>query len=138
VRTVGRIMALNREVYEDIPGERRPHAKQPPQPHPYKASHPHEFWFIDGRQMDLALEGVKWWSLIVLDGSSRTMLAGAVAPTEASWGALMALYTACLRYGVPKAFISDSGGAFTSNEFEAVCTRLPIDHKPMESTKGES
>jgi transposase InsO family protein len=138
VRTVGRIMALNREVYEDIPGKCRPHAKQPPKPHPYKASHPHEFWFIDGRQMDFALEGVKWWSLIVLDGYSRTMLAGAVAPTEASWVALMALYTACLRYGVPKALISDSGGAFTSNEFEAVCTRLQIDHKPMESTKGES
>jgi hypothetical protein len=34
--------------------------------------------------------------------------------------------------------LSDSGGAFTSNAFEAVCTRLQIDHKPMESTKGES
>ena len=33
--------------------------------------------------------------------------------------------------------ISDSGGALTSNEFEAVCTRLQIDHKPMASPKGE-
>src|ERR671932_374643 len=48
------------------------------------------------------------------------------------------LYTACLRYGVPQALISDSGGAFTSNEFEAVCTRLEINHEPIESTKGES
>ena len=88
--------------------------------------------------MDFAIEGVKWWSLIILDGYSRTMLAGAVAPTEASWVALMVLYTACLRYGVPQALISDSGGAFTSNEFEAVCTRLQIDHQPIESTKGES
>ena len=59
--------------------------------------------------MDFAIEGVKWWSLIILDGYSRTMLAGAVAPTEASWVALMVLYTACLRYGAPKALISDSG-----------------------------
>jgi hypothetical protein len=66
------------------------------------------------------------------------MLAGAVAPVEASWVALMVLYTACLRYGVPELLISDSGGAFTSNEFEAVCTRLGIDHQAMESTKGES
>ena len=66
------------------------------------------------------------------------MLARAVAPTEASWVALMVLYTACLRYGVPQAFISDSSGAFTSNEFEAVCTRLQIDHQPMESTKGKA
>jgi integrase-like protein len=83
-------------------------------------------------------DGAKWWSLIILDGYSRTMLAGAVAPVEASWVALMVLYTACLRYGAPEALISDSGGAFTSNEFEAVCTRLQIDHKPIESTKGES
>jgi hypothetical protein len=47
--------------------------------------------------MDFAIEGVKWWSLIILDGYSRTMLAGAVAPTDASWVALMVLSTACLR-----------------------------------------
>ena len=88
--------------------------------------------------MDFALDGVRWWSLILLEGYSRTILAGAVAPSEASWVALMVLYTACVRYGVPEFLISDSGGAFTSNEFEAVCTRLGIDHKPMESTKGES
>jgi hypothetical protein len=88
--------------------------------------------------MDFAIEGVKWWSLIILDGYSRTMRAGAVAPTEASWVALLVLSTACLRYGVPQSLISDSGGAFTSHEFEAVCTRLQIDHQPMESTTGES
>jgi hypothetical protein len=66
------------------------------------------------------------------------MLAGAVAPTEASWGALMVLYTACLRYGVPQALISASGGAFTSNEFAAVCTRWQLAPQPMERTKGES
>jgi transposase InsO family protein len=138
VRTVGRVMALNRQVYDDIPHQRKHAAKQPPQPHPYKATRPHQYWFIDGRMMDFALEGVRWWSLILLEGYSRTILAGAVAPAEASWVALMVLYTACLRYGVPEGLISDSGGAFTSNDFEAVCTRLQIDHKPMESTKGES
>jgi putative transposase len=138
VRTVGRVMARNRQVYDDIPHQRRHEAKKPPQPHPYKATHPHQYWFIDGRMMDFALEGVRWWSLIMLEGYLRTILAGAVAPSEASWVALMVLDTACLRYGVPQALISDSGGAFTSNEFEAVCTRLQIDHKPIESTKGES
>jgi len=88
--------------------------------------------------MDFALDGVKWWSIIILDGYARTMLAGAVAPTEASWGALMVLYTACLRYGVPKTVISDSGGAYTSNDFEAVCARLQLQHEAIESTKGES
>jgi hypothetical protein len=50
----------------------------------------------------------------------------------------MVLYTACLHDGVPATLVSDSGGADTSNEFEAVCTRLQIQHEPIESTKGES
>lgn len=138
VRTIARIMALNKRVYDDIPHVRRKGAKPLPQPHPYKARRAHEYWFIDGRQMDFALDGAKWWSIVMLDGYSRTILAGAMAPSEASWAALMVLYTACLRYGAPETLISDSGGAFTSNEFEAVCKRLQIHHEPIESTKGES
>ena len=88
--------------------------------------------------MDFAIDGVRWWSLIILEGYSRTILAGAIAPTEATWVALMVLYTACLRYGVPHTLVSDSGGAYTSNDFEAVCARLQIRHETIESTKGES
>ena len=138
VRTVARIMALNKDVYDDIPHGRKKGPKPTPQPHPYKASRPHQYWFIDGRQMDFALDGIKWWSLVMLDGYSRTILAGAIAPSEASWVALMVLYTACLRYGAPETLISDSGGAFTSDAFEAVCKRLTIHHEPIVSTQGES
>ena len=88
--------------------------------------------------MDFAFDGVRWWSLIILEGYSRTMLAGAIAPTEATWAALMVLYTACLRYGVPDTLVSDSGGAYTSNDFEAVCTRLQVQHETIVSTQGES
>ena len=112
--------------------------KQPPQPHPYKAQHRHEYWFIDGRQMDFTLDGVKWWSIVILEGYSRTILAGAMAPTEATWAALMVLYTACVRYGAPEYLVSDSGGAYTSNAFEAVCGRLEIQHVTIVSTQGES
>src|SRR6266581_1045560 len=139
VRTVERIMAINRRVYKDIPGTgRRRSPKAAPQPHPFKATSAHEYWFIDGRMMDFALEGHRWWSLIILDGYSRTMLAGAVAPTEASWVALMVLYTACLRYGGPKTIISDSGGAYISEAFEAVCDRLEMHHEPIVSKHGDS
>ena len=100
-RTVGRIMALNKLVYHDIPHVPTRGVKPAPGPHPYKASHRHQYWFIDGRRMDFALDGVRWWSLIILEGYSRTMLAGMIAPTEATWVALMVLYTACLRYGAP-------------------------------------
>lgn len=137
-RTVGRVMALNKQVYDDIPHVDQPTSKKAPGPHPYTATAPHEYWFIDGRKMDFVIDGVKWWSLIILDGYSRTMLAGAVAPTEASWVALMVLYTACLRYGSPKTIISDSGGAYISEAFEAVCDRLEIHHEPIVSKHGES
>jgi transposase InsO family protein len=137
-RTIGRVMALNRLVYDDIPHVPKTGVKRTPGPHPYKASSHHQYWFIDGRQLDLRVAGEKWWSLVVLEGYSRTILAGAIAPTEATWSALMVLYTACVRYGVPDTLISDSGGAYTSNDFEAVCTRLQIRHEAIESTKGES
>ena len=47
----------------------------------------------------------------------------AMAPSEATWAALLVLYTACRRYGAPETLISDSGGAFTSDAFDAVCKR---------------
>ena len=138
VRTIGRVMALNRLVYDDIPHVPKKGVPRVPGPHPYKAEAPHQFWFIDGRQMDFALGGHKWWSIVVLEGYSRTILAGAMAPTEATWVALMVLYTACVRYGAPETSVSDSGGAYTSNDFEAVCTRLQIHHETIVSTQGES
>jgi hypothetical protein len=138
VRTIGRVMALNRLVYDDIPHVHRPGVKPAPGPHPYKARYRHQYWFIDGRRMDFALDGVHWWSLIILEGYSRTMLAGMIAPTEAAWVALMVLYTACLRYGAPAYLVSDSGGAYTSDDFEAVCTRLQVRHETIVSTQGES
>jgi Integrase core domain/Winged helix-turn helix len=138
VRTVGRIMALNRLVYGDIPHVPKKGPKRPPQAHPFKASHPHEYWFIDGRPMDFTMHGVRWWSLLILDGYSRAMLAGAVAPEEATWVALMVLYTACAQEGVPEHLVSDGGGAYTSNAFEAVCERLQIDHQTIASREGES
>ena len=139
VRTIERIMALNRRVYTDIPGTEALHAPPAvPQPHPFKATAAHEYWCIDGRMMDCAIESHRWWSLIILDGSSRTMLAGAVAPTEASWVALTVLYAAVRRYGVPVHLISDSGGAFIADAFAGVCPRLGIDHPTMVSTEGQS
>ena len=136
VRTVARIMALNKEVYDDIPHVRKRGPKLPPQPHPYKASRPHQYWFIDGRMMDFALDGVRWWSLVMLDGYSRTNSAEPWPPPKPRGpvaGACTALWLCA-----PETLISDSGGAFTSDAFEAVCRRLEIQHELIVSTQGES
>ena len=39
---------------------------------------------------------------------------------------------------MPETLISDRGGADTSTDFEAVCTRLQIQHTTIVSTQGES
>jgi hypothetical protein len=122
VRTVGRIMALNRLVYNDIPHVPKRGIKPHPGPHPYKATLRHQYWFIDGRRMDVAIDGVKWWSVIIFEGYSRTMLAGTIAPTEATWVALMVLYTACLRYGTPYT-LSPTAGARTRRPTLKPCVR---------------
>jgi len=102
-------MALNKLIYHDIPHVPTRGVRQAPGPHPYKASHRQQYWFIDGRRMDFAIDSVRWWSLIILEGSSRTMLVGMIAPTGVTWVALMVLYTACLPYGAPEQLVSDSG-----------------------------
>ncbi len=78
-------MALGRQIYEDIPHQRRHEARHPAQPHPSKATRPHQLWFIGGRMIDFVLDGVCCWSLLLLEGYSRTIVADAVAPGEASW-----------------------------------------------------
>ena len=47
--------------------------------------------------MACALHGVTWWRMVILEGDSRTILAGAMAPPEATWAALMVRYTAGVR-----------------------------------------
>jgi transposase InsO family protein len=138
VRTVGRVMALNRLVYDDIPHVPKRGVNPAPGPHPDTAQARHQYWFIDGRRLDVALDGVHWWSLIILAGYSRPMLAGMIAPTEATWVALMVLSTACLRYGAPASRVSDRGGAYTSADVDAVCARLQLRHETISSTQGES
>jgi len=76
--------------------------------------------------------------MVILEGYSRTILAAAVAPSEASWVALLVLSTACRRYGAPPRRLSDSGGASIASAFEAVCARLEIEPLTMVSTQGES
>jgi hypothetical protein len=90
-RPVARSLALNRQGYPERSGTAGPPPKAAPQPPPCTASAAPESWFLDGRMRDVALEGPRWWSLSSLDGASRPLLAGAVAPSEASGGALTVL-----------------------------------------------
>jgi transposase len=64
VWTIGRIMALNCLVYDDICHVPKKGVPRVPGPRPSKPAARHQCWGIDGRQMDVTLEGHQWWSLI--------------------------------------------------------------------------
>ena len=113
-RTVGRAMAINRQ-FHDAPGpwvsDKKPDdADNEPKELPYQPLYRHHYWFIDIRYL-VQRDGNWVYSICILEGYSRTILAGAMAPTEATGATLMVLYTACVRYGAPTYLVSDSGGA---------------------------
>jgi hypothetical protein len=136
VRTVGRVMALNQHVEDAIPPVAATPATQPPGPHPDTAPSAHHAWCSDGRMMDGAGAGGQWWSLRIRAGSSRPRCAGAMAPAEASGAALPVLSTAGRRSGVPQALMSERGGASLAPAFDAVGTRLELDHQTSIRTQG--
>jgi transposase InsO family protein len=137
-RTVGRGMALHRRVYDGIASGPTRGGKPRPGPHPSKASPPPQDWCIDGRQLEGRVDGVQWWRLVSVEGDARPILAGAIAPTDATWAARRVLYTAWPRSGVPESLVSDRGGAYTADDLEAVCPRLQLWHEAIACTKGES
>lgn len=121
-RTVGKAMAFNRFVYEELSREPAPKASKP---HPFKARTWHQYWFIDHRYLE-KIDGVQYYSLCILEGYSRAFLAGVVLATQARGPVLKLLYEAVLKWGAPGSIVSDSGGAFISNDYEACCERLGI------------
>ncbi|BCM94545.1 hypothetical protein IAD21_06452 (plasmid) [Abditibacteriota bacterium] len=66
-RTVGKAMAFNRFVYEELSRE---HAPKAPRTHPFKARTWHQYWFIDHRYLE-KIDGVQYYSLCILEGYSR-------------------------------------------------------------------
>jgi hypothetical protein len=58
-------------------------------------------------------------------------------PKPPGWRSWCSIRPVCAT-GVPGTLISDSGGAYTSNEFEAVCERLQIQHETIVTTQGAS
>jgi hypothetical protein len=74
----------------------------------------------------------------MLDGDSRPIVAGAIAPSEATGAAWLVLATAWLRYGAPEPLRSARGGAFPCDVFEAVGQRWAMQQEPRVSTQGDS
>jgi transposase InsO family protein len=136
--TVGRAMALNRQ----FPGAPGPwtSAREDQPPHvsyrhlPYRPEYPHHMWFTDIRYL-VQLDGSWVYSLWVLEGYSRKMLAGMVSPHQDLTAVLQLLFAALSEYGCPQAIVSDNGSVFTAGDYLAILRALEIE--PLHIEKGK-
>jgi transposase InsO family protein len=102
---------------------------------PKKSNHPFEHTFIDLRYLDAKPAGVQLYSTMLLEGLSRTILAGSLT-TQQEVGVILHVYFhALLRWGLWEEVISDHGGQFISHDFQRVNQRLGIRHEMYE--KGQ-
>lgn len=137
-RTVGRAMALNRQ-FHDAPGSWQSKKDEiEPDTTPkyllYRPQYRQEFWFIDVRYL-VQLEGRWTYSLCIIEGYSRTILAGMASEHQDLTAVLQILFAALSEYGCPEAIVSDSAGVFRANHYLAILKGLDIDPKYIEKGK---
>jgi transposase len=130
--TIKKIMALNRRVHlaPARPGpapELRESREGPP-----KSRQPFQHTFIDLRYLDAKPEGVQLYSCLLLEGFSRTILAGSLTPEQEVGVVLQVYFQALLRWGLWEKVISDHGGQFQSHAFARANRRLGIQHEMYE------
>jgi transposase/transposase InsO family protein len=130
--TLKRIMRLNRRVHL---APRRPvkdERVRDPREGPPQSKSPFEHCFIDIRYLDAKPEGVQLYSTLLLEGFSRTILAGSLTPAQDVGVVLYVYYLALLERGRWQEVLSDHGGQFRSNEFARINRRLAIRHEMYE------
>ena len=74
------------------------------------------------------------YSLCVLEGYSRKILAGMVSPHQDLTAVLQMLFAALAAYGCPHALVSDNGSVFTAKDYLAILRDLEIE--PSISRRG--
>ncbi len=127
--TIKKIMALNRRVHL---APQRPVTVievRDPRQGPKKSHHAFERTFVDFRYLDAKPEGIQLYSCLLLEGFSRTILAGSLT-TDQEAGVLLHIYfQALLRWGLWEEVISDHGGQFIDHDWIRVNDRLGIHHE---------
>jgi transposase InsO family protein/transposase len=127
--TIRKIMALNRRLHL---APRRPIKVEEPREireGPKKSRCPFEHVFVDFRYLDAKPGGVQLYSCTLLEGFSRTILAGSLT-TDQDAGVLLHVYfQGLLRWGLWAEIISDHGGQFNDRDWVRVNKRLGILHE---------
>ena len=131
-------MAINRQLH-GAPGPwTSARHEQPAQvsllPLPYRPDDPHQMWCTDIRSL-VPLEGRGVYSICLIEGYSRQMLAGRVSPHPDLTAVLQMLDAALAEYGCPQALISDNGSVLTAGDSLALLRDLAI--TPLHIEKGQ-
>jgi putative transposase len=133
VRTVGRVMAVHRDLYGLGKPKRSPCEKAEM---PFRAKRRHEIWTADVRYVPHSIPGTgNAYVIAVLENYSRCMLASAVSLTQDTTAFLRVFYAAVERYGPPERLVTDGGGIFKANQAKAVYRALGITKEQIERRK---
>lgn len=126
-RTVGRAMAYNR-VLRNAPGPWPAPAEPDPEPKnfPYRPLYRHQYWFIDIRYL-VKLDGSWVYSICIIEGYSRKILAGMASRYQDELAILQLLHAALSEYGCPYGMVSDNAAVFTAAAYERVLDGLEIE-----------
>jgi len=114
--TLKKIMKLNRRLHL-IPKIEKPIIEVEPKEPPPRSRHPFEYAFIDIRYLDAKPGGVQLYSCLLLEGFSRTILAGSLSDKQHVGVILRLYYLALLQWGLWETVVSDNGSQFRSIAF---------------------
>lgn len=125
--TIKKIMALNRRLHL-APSRPKVIVVKESKEGPLKSSRPFEHIFVDFRYLDAKPKGIQLYSCLLIEGYSRTILAGSLTRTQDTGVLLRVYYLGLLEFGCWAIVVSDNGGQFLSKAFERVNHRLQIYH----------
>lgn len=137
-RSVGRAMAINRQ-FHGAPGPwqsaRDDHPDAVSFKHlPYRPAYRHHLWFTDIRYL-VQLDGSWVYSICLIEGYSRKIVAGMVSPHQDLTAILQILFAALAEYGCPQAIVSDNGSVFRAGDYLAILRALDIEPLHIEQGK---
>jgi hypothetical protein len=120
-RTCGRLLALNRTLYQQ--------PKPPPRPKkemPFRAAHRHQYWTVDVRYLPHNLDANNVYCISILENYSRVIVASAISRTQDLTAYLMVLFAAIKEHGSPEGLVSDGGVVFRAKQAMEIYRRLGI------------
>jgi transposase InsO family protein len=136
--TVGRAMAINRQ-FHGAPGpwasaEDEEEPDTTPKHLPYRPLYRHHMWFMDIRYLVQLDDG--WvYSICILEGYSRKILAGMASAHQDLTAILQLLFAALAEYGCPAMVISDHGAVFQAGDYRRILRALEIEPTYIELRK---